>query len=70
MLLSGSRYHAQLMLDSASRAGTLAVADSYAVKERHGYGKGDYHVYNKLDKTQANKNVNAIITAIAKVADI
>ena len=38
----------QIMADCMSRAGACAVSKTYAVKERTGYGFGDYHVYNEL----------------------
>ncbi|XBX10720.1 hypothetical protein QMP26_41200 (plasmid) [Enterocloster clostridioformis] len=53
MVLATKRNQIQIMADSASRAGALAVEKSYAVRERTGYGLGDYHVYNELNEEHA-----------------
>lgn len=61
MYASGNRYHVQLMLDSASRAGSLAVKYSYGIKERNGHGLDNYHVYTELDEAQADQNALSVI---------
>lgn len=63
MWLCHNRYQVQLMCDAATRAGTLAVEKFYAVRERRGYGLGDYHVYTELDPDEADRNAAKIIEA-------
>lgn len=63
MWLCHNRYQVQLMCDAATRAGTLAVEKSYAVRERSGHGLGDYHVYTELDPDEVDRNVEKIIEA-------
>lgn len=65
MWLSQTKYHTQLMLDSASRAATLAVGYTYVVDERKAgeeyLGLDRYHLYLELDKEKAKENANKII---------
>lgn len=65
MWLSQNKYHTQLMLDSASRAATLAVGYTYVVDERKAgqeyLGLDGYHLYLELDEKEAKQNANKII---------
>lgn len=53
LIFSYKKDRLQILADSASRAGALAVSKSYAVRERTGHGYDDYHVYTELDSTRA-----------------
>lgn len=63
MVFATKRNQLQIMADSASRAGTLAVAKSYAVRERTGHGYGDYHVYVELDGEKARSLAAKVLDA-------
>ena len=52
----------QIVADSASRAGTLAVAKEYATREG-----GQYHVYVELDPGEANSNAAEVVDAYRDV---
>lgn len=61
MILATKKNQMQIMADSASRAGALAVEKSYAVRETTGHGYKDYHVYNELNDEKARELSGRII---------
>lgn len=61
MIMNGKKNEIQIMADSATRAGSLAVKYSFAVKERSGHGWGDYHVYTQLDENLAKELSSQVI---------
>ena len=56
-VLTYKRQQLQIIADSASRAGTLAIREEYAVKESN----GKYHVYIELDEDKADANATRVI---------
>ena len=63
MILATKKNQIQIMADSASRAGALAIEKSYAVRERTGYGLNDYHVYNELNEARAKELAGRVLEA-------
>lgn len=61
MTFAMKRNQAQIMADSASRAGALAVSKTYAIRERKGHGYGDYHVYSELEASRAKELANRVL---------
>lgn len=61
MVLATKKNQIQIMADSASRAGALAIEKSYAVRETTGHGYNDYHVYNELNDQRAKELSRHII---------
>jgi len=56
----------QIMADSASRAGTVAISKSYAIRERTGHGLEDYHVYTELNEAEAENLSEQVIEGYKK----
>lgn len=63
MVFATKRNQVQIMADSMSRAGALAVQKSYAVRERTGHGYGDYHVYVELEERKAKELAARVMEA-------
>lgn len=63
MTFAMKRNQAQIMADSASRAGALAVGKTYAIRERKGHGYGDYHVYTELEASRAKELANRVLAS-------
>lgn len=66
MIWSHERNTFQIIADSASRAGAVAVSKTYAIKERNGFGLGDYHVYSELNRLEAEHLSQTVIDAYEK----
>lgn len=56
----------QIMADSASRAGAVAIKKSYAIRERTGHGLDDYHVYTELNEAEAEQLADKVINTYTK----
>jgi len=56
----------QIMADSASRAGTVAISKSYPIRERNGHGLADYHVYTELNQAEAGDLSDLVIDSYTK----
>lgn len=69
MVFATKRNQLQIMADSISRAGTLAVEKSYAVRERTGHGYGDYHVYVELKEDKARELAGRMIEAYEPILE-
>lgn len=66
MLWNSEKNGLQIMADSASRGGAVAISKSYAIRERTGHGLDDYHVYTELNEAEAEQLSEKVIEAYTK----